>query len=110
MSDIPTITLFARNDQRVRILGLFNEESSPPQFVDNATVIGTLFDPHDEEVDGAKDLTMTYDAGSEGNYSAQIIGAQFDPTPGNGYYLAVDVNSRGGYWEIPVVIVERRSQ
>jgi hypothetical protein len=113
MPDPETIYLYTRNDQTLLIKGVINQAGSPPAYIDNGTITGNVYDAHDNLVAGATNLTLAYVPFSNGDYSCQIDGDQFQPDPGGGYYATFELdigNDLNVFWlERPVIILERSS-
>ena len=99
--------LHPSNDQVVRITGL--KDGRTLVYQNSATVTMTLRDQHLQPVAGCVNLTMVYQAGTNGVYDGEIDDAGFNPPVGTGYTLLVTatVGSTVARLTIPVEIIAR---
>lgn len=102
--------LFHGNSTRVELRGL-GAFSAVDTFlyVNSATVTVTLVDSGDVELSGESwPLTMSYESGSDGDYSG-VVAAALSVTIGQLITAQITATDSGqtGYWEIPVEVVTR---
>lgn len=81
-----------------------------PAYILNATGTFTVKDSTGAPVTGGGPITMTYVAGSNGNYRGLLTSA-FNPAAGGGYVIVLDLTAAGGFvghWELPATVLVRK--
>ena len=111
---LPTLVyLSPLNTQVIQVTELQDQVSG--NFLQNAQVTATLYDPRGNPDPVLNNITMSYIPGTDGTYNG-IVPAVFDPpkyvppNPAGGYYLVVTAVQAGiqAQWTIPVIIQPRR--
>lgn len=108
-------TLFPGNDQVVQwqIINGNTLQTTNWQFLNDAVGTLSVFDSTNTVVPGANGLSMSLVGGQPGLYQASIVGAAFNPAPGNNYYSVITLFSPSvnatGKWTIPTVIAPRKT-
>lgn len=86
------IVLYPANTQIVTIT-LQDVSTTPPTWINGASVSATLFDPEGVSVPGATGLVGVYVPASNGVYQFTVAGASFKPAPGGAYTLSIAYGS-----------------
>ena len=95
------------NTQLVTIKGLQDNSTTPPTFLNAATLVCTLLDEWNNQMAECINVSFVYITGSSGNYQASFGDSNFMPAIGTGYTLLI-TGSQGIIAirrEIPVEIV-----
>jgi hypothetical protein len=101
--------MYQGNTQVIQLLGL--QDFLTQNYMNAATVTGTLQDDQGNNIAECVDIPFSYVLGSNGNYNGVFGDQNFVPMIGTGYTLIVDAvqNNSYGHWEFLVEIQARQS-
>jgi hypothetical protein len=103
------VYLYPDNTQIVQITELQDQVSG--QFLQNATVMATLYDRRGNPDQVFNNIQMSYIDGTDGTYQGQIP-ASFSAKLGGGYTLVLIAEQAGiqAQYSIPAIVQLRKSQ
>jgi len=102
-SAVPTrLILYQDNSQRVKVFGLRDDTGA---FLNDAVMNATLLDVNRNNVPGCVNITMTYVATTNGNYTGTVTAA-FSPAVGTDYTMIIEGDEGNSHlhMEIPTEV------
>lgn len=96
------LILYQDNTQRVKVFGLRDDNGA---FLNDAVMSATLLDVNRNQVTGCINITMSYVADSNGNYTGTVTAA-FEPPVGTDYTMIIEGNEGDSHlhMEIPTEV------
>ena len=105
------IVLFDENSNGLKVLGVQNQGVSPATYINNAVVTATLKDRDRRNLklaSGTWPVTLSYVAGSNGNYLGALASTIGYPTGENGYaVLNISGDGYAAEFECPCTFAKR---
>lgn len=109
LSATPTKLMFyAGNTQAIEIFGL--QDALTSLFLNTATITATLQDDNGNPVSGCTNVTLSYVAGSNGNYTGVFGDVNFQPAVGTSYTLVIDGSQSGSFIHLEMLVEIRSRQ
>lgn len=102
--------IYRLNSAFILLSGFTDQGTTPPSYVNNATLSATLTDQYGNEVTGLINVPGTYVAGSNGNYQFPIS-PTLDPPQAATYTLTISGTGAGSsyYAVLPVTVEDRQT-
>lgn len=94
--------LYQGNTQVIQLIGL--QDFISGNFLNAATIVGTLQDENGTDIPECTNITFTYVTASNGNYNGIFGDNNFNPAIGTGYTLVIDGNQGGSYIHLELLV------
>ena len=105
------LIVYPENTQGLKIVGLKDESTDPPTYLNGASVVATLVDDQGNVVPGCVDVPLTNVPASNGDYIGEYGDANFAPSIGTGYTMIIKATQGGNSISLGIdVEVQRRVQ
>lgn len=102
------LILYAGNTQAIELNGL--QDALSLDYLNAATITATLVDDQGNQVPGCVNISLAYQASTNGNYVGTFGDTNFQPVDGTGYTLIITGSQDGGYIQLNMLVEVQNRQ